>query len=172
MLPLTLSAFKNGMNVSLSKIFNPNNGLSSYSQFFEAVHSVVSYETPLEDTVNKVVTLFQQANIEDSLDVAKVKKLKFNYLSKDSFSFCVIKTSLFHIIALLLSLFQVSLTINYIISLFFPASENYSQLHPLLILIKFLKSHFKRPRISNRNIVFCSLMKLRFDLLFLFLVAS
>ena len=49
------------MNVSLRKILNPNNGLSSYSQI-EAVHSVVSYETPLADTVDKVMTDFVTAS--------------------------------------------------------------------------------------------------------------
>ena len=40
--PLTLSAFKNGISVPVGKLLSPNNGLSFYSQFFEAVHSVMS----------------------------------------------------------------------------------------------------------------------------------
>ena len=41
---LTLSAFKKGICVPLSKILHPNNGLASYSQFFEAVHCAMNYE--------------------------------------------------------------------------------------------------------------------------------
>ena len=35
--PLTFSAFKNGVSVPLGRILSQNNGLSSYSQFLEAV---------------------------------------------------------------------------------------------------------------------------------------
>lgn len=34
--PLVFSAFKNGISVPLGRILNPNNGLSSYSQFYAA----------------------------------------------------------------------------------------------------------------------------------------
>lgn len=44
--PLTLSAFKSGVSVSLGRTLHPNNGLRSYSQFYEAVRLAVNYDIP------------------------------------------------------------------------------------------------------------------------------
>ena len=46
--PLTFSAFENGVSVPLGRILSPNNGLSSYSQFLEAVHSARNYCIPVD----------------------------------------------------------------------------------------------------------------------------
>lgn len=45
--PLILSAFKDGLQVPLGRILNPNNGFASYSQFFEAVHLSLNYDIPM-----------------------------------------------------------------------------------------------------------------------------
>ena len=55
--PLTFSAFKNGVSVPLGRILTPNNGLSSYSQFLEAVHSARNYFIPVDDAVRKVALI-------------------------------------------------------------------------------------------------------------------
>ena len=49
--PLTFSVFKNGLSVPLGRILSPNNGLSSYSQFSEAVHSARNYCIPVDVAV-------------------------------------------------------------------------------------------------------------------------
>jgi hypothetical protein len=74
--PLTLSAFKNGISVPLGKILSPNNGLSSYSQFHEAVRVAVNYDIPLDHVLKKVVTVLQ-AHTSDCIDNKKEKKLEF-----------------------------------------------------------------------------------------------
>eukprot|EP00745_Piridium_sociabile_P001153 TRINITY_DN10714_c0_g2_i1.p1 TRINITY_DN10714_c0_g2~~TRINITY_DN10714_c0_g2_i1.p1 ORF type:complete len:837 (+),score=176.30 TRINITY_DN10714_c0_g2_i1:399-2909(+) len=73
--PLTLTAFRNGIRVPLGAILNPNNGLNSKSQFFDAVHFAVNYDIPLEEAVKKVVVELKAA-VECSVD-HKVKKLEF-----------------------------------------------------------------------------------------------
>ena len=75
--PLTFVAFKNGIKVPLGKRLSPNNGLSSYSQFFEAVHSVINYDPPVTDVVSKMVATLKQIQDHESLDDIKGKKLKF-----------------------------------------------------------------------------------------------
>ena len=41
--PITLTAFKKGIRVPSGKLgLNPNNGVTSYSQFFEAVRRAVN----------------------------------------------------------------------------------------------------------------------------------
>ena len=52
--PLTFPAFKNGVSVPLGRILSPNNGLSSYSQFLEAVHSARNYCILADVAVRKV----------------------------------------------------------------------------------------------------------------------
>ena len=79
--PLTLTAFKHGIRVPLSKQLNPNNGFSLYSQFFEAVNTVVNYQVPSVDVAEKVVATLQELNFdlqaEKTFDAAKEKKLLF-----------------------------------------------------------------------------------------------
>ena len=65
------SAFKNGISVPLVKILNPNNGLSSYSHFYAAVHISLNYDIPLDDVLITVVTLLQ------SQDRKNAKKFDF-----------------------------------------------------------------------------------------------
>ena len=74
--PLTLRAFKNGVSVPLGKILSPNNGLSSYSQFHEAVRVAVNFDIPLDLVLKKVVTVLQ-AHTSDCRDNKKEKKLEF-----------------------------------------------------------------------------------------------
>ena len=52
--PLTMAVFKNGSSVPLGKILNPNNGLSSYSQFIEAVRLAFNYRLPVDVVLKKV----------------------------------------------------------------------------------------------------------------------
>ena len=73
----TFSAFKNGVSVSLGRILNPNNGLSSYSQFLEAVHSERNYCIPVDDAVRKVASSLQYFVEQSEMDKNKMKKLKF-----------------------------------------------------------------------------------------------
>lgn len=78
--PLTMSAFKNGISVPLGKILSPNNGLSSYTQFMEAVRSTKNYCLPVNKVVKKVTSALQQIHeetAEPSLDADQAKKLKF-----------------------------------------------------------------------------------------------
>ncbi|KAF2344905.1 hypothetical protein FHG87_024339 [Trinorchestia longiramus] len=57
--PLTLSAFKNGISVPLFKIFHPNNGWRSYTQFDETGRLAMNYDIPFDKTIQNVVTLLQ-----------------------------------------------------------------------------------------------------------------
>ena len=72
--PLTLSAFKSGFNIPLRKILYPNNGLRSYTQFFEAVHLAINYEIPSEQVVQNVVSVLRAQTWGDS---KKEKKIGF-----------------------------------------------------------------------------------------------
>ena len=73
--PLVLYAYKSGVKVPFGKILNPNNGLSSYSMFHEAVHFAHNvYELPLSEVLRKVVTVLQAQEVQDS---KKAKKLDF-----------------------------------------------------------------------------------------------
>ncbi|KAG1681797.1 hypothetical protein GQR58_011603 [Nymphon striatum] len=74
--PLTLSAFKNGINVQLAKILGPNNGLSSYSQFFEAINCALNYYPTLDNVLDKVVMYLQASNFE-CIDADKARRLHF-----------------------------------------------------------------------------------------------
>ncbi|KAL8568279.1 hypothetical protein ACOMHN_040852 [Nucella lapillus] len=72
---LVLYAYKSGVKVPFGKILNPNNGLSSYSMFHEAVHFAHNvYELPLSEVLGKVVTVLQAQEVQDS---KKAKKLDF-----------------------------------------------------------------------------------------------
>ncbi|KAF2356546.1 Major facilitator superfamily [Trinorchestia longiramus] len=74
--PLTLSAFKNGISVSLFKTLHPNNGLRSYTQFDEIVRLAMHYDIPFEKTIQNVVTLLQ-AHTSACVDTEKEKKMVF-----------------------------------------------------------------------------------------------
>ncbi|KAG1683759.1 hypothetical protein GQR58_009762 [Nymphon striatum] len=74
--PLTLSAFKNGINVPLAKILGPNNGLSSYSQFFEAINCALNYYPTLDNVLDKVVMYLQAFKFE-CIDADKARRLHF-----------------------------------------------------------------------------------------------
>ena len=54
--PLLCFAYKSGVRVPLGIILNPDNGLTSYSQFDAVVHNCLSYEIPLDEVLRKVVT--------------------------------------------------------------------------------------------------------------------
>ena len=75
--PLTFSASKNGVSVTLGRILSPNNGLSSYSQFLEAVHSAKKYCIAVDVAVRKVASSLQQIVEQSEIDENKMKKLKF-----------------------------------------------------------------------------------------------
>ena len=75
--PLTFSAFKNGVSVPLGRILSPNNGLSSYSQFLEAVHSARNYCIFVDVAVRKVASSVQHIVEQSEIDKNKMKKLKF-----------------------------------------------------------------------------------------------
>ena len=75
--PLTFSTFKNGVSVPLGRILSPNNGLSSYSQFLEAVHSARNYCIPVDVAVRKVASSLQHIVEQSEIDKNKMKKLKF-----------------------------------------------------------------------------------------------
>ena len=74
--PLTLSAFKNGLCVPLSKILGPNNGLSCYSQFFEAINCAFNFEPPLDSALDKVVMCLQKIDME-FIDADKARRVHF-----------------------------------------------------------------------------------------------
>ena len=71
---LVCFAYKNGIRVPLGTILNPNNGLSSYSQFDAVVHTCLSYKIPLDEALRKVVTVLQA---QETADKKKAKKLDF-----------------------------------------------------------------------------------------------
>ena len=76
-LSLTFSAFKNGVSVPLGRILSPNNGLSSYSQFLEAVHdSARNYCIFVDVPVRKVASSLQHIVEQSGIDKNKMKKLK------------------------------------------------------------------------------------------------
>ena len=72
--PLTLIAFKNGMRVPLGKILNKNNGLSSYSQFFEAVHAAKNHTISVHERILAAVADLERLEFEDN---KKTQKLEF-----------------------------------------------------------------------------------------------
>ena len=72
--PLVCFAYKNGIRVPLGTILNPNNGLSSYSQFDAVVHTCLCYKILLDEALRKVVTVLQA---QETADKKKAKKLDF-----------------------------------------------------------------------------------------------
>ncbi|KAK7481829.1 hypothetical protein BaRGS_00026976 [Batillaria attramentaria] len=74
--PLTFSAFKNGISIPLSKMLHSNNGLRSYSQFYEGVRIAVNSDIPFDKRIQNVVTLLQ-AHTSAFVDTKKEKKLAF-----------------------------------------------------------------------------------------------
>lgn len=71
--PLTLQAFKDGISVPFGNILNPNNGLSSYSQYFEAINFVINYDINAGHGIEKAVKILQSQQLE----TGNAKKLKF-----------------------------------------------------------------------------------------------
>ena len=69
--PLTCFAYKSGIRVPLGTILNPNNGLSSYSQFYAVVHTCFNYKIPLDKVLKKVVTVLQAQETEDKKKAKK-----------------------------------------------------------------------------------------------------
>jgi len=74
--PLTLQAFKSGTSIPLDKILHPNNGLRSYSQFYEAVHLAINYTFPFDTKIRNVIDLLQTHTLE-CVDTEKEKRLSF-----------------------------------------------------------------------------------------------
>ena len=74
--PLTLSAFKNGVSVPLPRTLDPNNGLGSYGQFYEAVRLAVTYDIPLNQVLQNVATVLKSYT-SACVDTKKEKKLVF-----------------------------------------------------------------------------------------------
>ena len=71
---LVCYAYKNSVRVPLGKFLNPNNGLSSYSQFDAVLHNCLNYKIPLGEVLRKIVTELQAQETEDK---KKAKKLDF-----------------------------------------------------------------------------------------------
>ena len=74
--PVTFSAYRNGVSVHLGNILNPNNGLNSYTQFFEAVHAAYNYTLQVDDVVDKILVILQSHHSECH-DSKKAMKLRF-----------------------------------------------------------------------------------------------
>ncbi|KAF2351639.1 Zinc finger C2CH-type [Trinorchestia longiramus] len=74
--PLTLSAFKNDISVPLFKTLHPNNGLRSYTQFYETMRLAMHYDIPFDKTIENVVTLLQ-AHTSACVDTEKEKRMAF-----------------------------------------------------------------------------------------------
>lgn len=100
--PLTLYAYKGGIRVTC-KILNPNNGLSKYSQFFEAVNSTLNFDHAMESVVTKVLSTLENVVSDyesldheldelNEIDPSKVKKLqkgkKLKFLTRQLQLFC------------------------------------------------------------------------------------
>ena len=77
--PLTLIATKNGIRVPLGSILEPNNGLKSKSQFFDAVHTVLNYKAPAIEVVKQTLKRLDSIDLEENetIDAPKRKKLCF-----------------------------------------------------------------------------------------------
>ena len=67
--PLVCFVYMGGVRVPLGTILNPNNGLSSYSQFDAVVHNCLGYKIPLYEVLRKVVTVLQAQETEDKKKV-------------------------------------------------------------------------------------------------------
>jgi hypothetical protein len=75
--PLTLVGYKKGVKVPIPQVFlNPNNGLTRYSQFYEAVNFITHYEHPVNRVLAKVASDVRKVQ-ELETDARKEKKLGF-----------------------------------------------------------------------------------------------
>ncbi|KAF2346998.1 Zinc finger C2CH-type [Trinorchestia longiramus] len=87
--PLTLSAFKNGINVPLFKTLHSNNGLRLSIQFDETVHLAMNYDIPFDKTIQNAVTLLQ-AHTSACVDTEEQKLVfltrQLELLSQEQFS--------------------------------------------------------------------------------------
>lgn len=72
--PLILTAYKKEIRVPLGQILHPNNGLSSYSQFHEAVNTVRNYVIPTVDRILEMAAVLEQLEFQDS---KQQKKMEF-----------------------------------------------------------------------------------------------
>ena len=78
--PLTVEAYSNGLRVtSLSQILNPNNGMSTYSQFFEVVNRVKNFVPNIEIVLFKVCGILESA-LESASEFTDEKRKKLNFL--------------------------------------------------------------------------------------------
>ena len=75
--PLSCNAFRKVINVQLSKILNPNNGLRSYSQFNDVVHFAINYDIPSAEMIDNAVNLLHDLLLSCE-DTEKEKKLYFS----------------------------------------------------------------------------------------------
>ena len=73
---LTFCAFKDGITVPFSKLLNPNNGLFSWSMFYEAVRQAVNFATPLEQVLTNVVGVPEGCS-QNCSEAKKEKKIVF-----------------------------------------------------------------------------------------------
>ena len=65
--PLTLTITKQGFRVPLKKLLNPNNGLTSVSQFFDCVHNALIHEISLSERLELVASSVENC-IEHATD--------------------------------------------------------------------------------------------------------
>ena len=71
--PLVLNVFKNGISIPMGKILNPNNGLASYSQFFECVHHAIVYEISLNSVLDKIVNMLELHSSNSTSETQEVR---------------------------------------------------------------------------------------------------
>ena len=62
--PLTFKAYKQGITVPLHKILNPNNGLASYSQFFEAVNQAYQFVPSPDRVIDKTAASLENIDFD------------------------------------------------------------------------------------------------------------
>lgn len=74
--PVTMSVFKDGIKVPISKYLEPNNGLRYYSQFFEALHCAVIFKLSLQDLIGDFSTKLESI-ISESEDDQRNRRLTF-----------------------------------------------------------------------------------------------
>ena len=64
--PLNAEGYKGGVNVNLSSMLGPNNGLSSFSQFFEVVNLALNSDPSVENVIDKLVALLETVQVTDA----------------------------------------------------------------------------------------------------------
>ena len=72
--PLTAEGYKGGVKMNLSSLLGPNNGFSSFSQFFEVVNLVLNSDPSVENVIDKLVALLETVQVTDA---CKCKRLSF-----------------------------------------------------------------------------------------------